>query len=234
MFPAAARDKRPGGRVAHVPGIRWYVRPALQARRNLCALALAGVLALAGCGGGERQDEDEPEGEFAVEVVEASFPEDQKLAKSSSLVLTVRNAGNRTIPNVAVTVDGFNVRRSDPELADPERPQFVINGVPREIGGFPEAKDAAPLGCDTAYVDTWACGPLAADKQRTFRWSVTAVQAGDFEINWRVAAGLDAKAKAVSPGGGRAPAGSFSGIVSDEAPEVRVADDGRTVIEGTR
>jgi hypothetical protein len=220
--------------MAHLRGIRWYVRPALQARRNLCALALAGVVALAGCGGGERQDEDEPEGDFAVEVVAASFPEDQKLAKKSNLVITVRNAGNRTVPNIAVTVDGFNVRRSDPELADPRRPQFVINGVPREIGGFPEAKDAAPLGCDTAYVNTWACGPLAAGRRRTFRWSVTAVLAGDFEINWRVAAGLDGKANAVGPGGAEAPSGSFSGTVSDEAPEVRVADDGETVVEGTR
>ncbi len=191
-------------------------------------------MALAGCGGGGRQDEDEPEGDFAVEVVEASFPEDQKLAKSSNLVLTLRNAGDRTVPNIAVTVDGFNVRKSDPELADPERPQFVINGVPREIGGFPEAKDASPLGCDTAYVNTWACGPLAEGKQRTFRWSVTAVQAGDFEIDWRVAAGLDGKAKAVGPGGGDPPSGSFSGTVSNEAPEVRVADDGKTVVEGSR
>jgi hypothetical protein len=133
-----------------------------------------------------------------------------------------------------VTVDGFNFRKPDPELADPERPQFVINGRPSEIGGFPESKDASPLGCDTAYVNTWACGPLAAGKAKTFRWSVTAVEAGDFEINWRVAAGLDGKAKAVDPGGGEAPSGSFSGRVSDEAPEVRVADDGETVVEGTR
>jgi hypothetical protein len=230
MFPEVARGNRP----AHQQGIPWYVRSALQARRNLCALALAGVVAWAGCGGGERQDEDEPEGDFAVEVVRASFPEDQKLAKSSNLVLTVRNAGDRTIPNIAVTVDGFNFRKADPELADPERPQFVINGVPRQIGGFPEAKDASPLGCDTAYVNTWACGPLAAGKEKSFRWSVTAVEAGDFEINWKVAAGLDGNAKAVTEGGGGAPAGSFSGNVSDEAPEVRVSDDGQTVVEGTR
>jgi hypothetical protein len=234
MFPAAARDNRSAGGPAHVRGIRWYVRRALEARRNLCALGLAGVVALAGCGGGERQDEDEPEGDFSVEVVRASFPVDQKLAKSSNLLLTVRNAGDRTIPNIAVTVDGFNVRRADPELADPERPQFVINGVPRQIGGFPEAKEASPLGCDTAYVNTWACGPLAAGGEKTFRWSVTAVQAGDFEIDWRVAAGLDGKAKAVGAGGGEAPSGSFTGSVSDEAPEVRVADDGKTVVEGTR
>jgi hypothetical protein len=223
-----------GRRPAHVRRIRWYVRPALQARSYLCALALAGVVAVAGCGGAERQDEDEPRGEFAVEVVAASFPEDQKLAKSSDLVLTVRNTGKDTIPNIAVTVNGFSYRKADPELADPERPQFVINGMPRQIGGFPEAKEAAPLGCDTAYVNTWACGPLAAGREKTFMWSVTAVEAGDFEINWRVAAGLDGKAKAVTPGGGEAPSGSFSGTVSDEAPEVRVADDGETVVQGTR
>ena len=197
-------------------------------------MLLAAVTALAGCGGGERQDEDEPEGEFAVEVVNASFPEQQKLAKSSNLEITVRNAGRETIPNIAVTVDGFNFRKDDPDLADPERPQFVINGKPAEIGGFPEAKDASPLGCDTAYVNTWACGPLRAGRERTFRWSVTAIEAGDFNIRWRVAAGLDGKAKAVGPGTGEAPRGSFSGTVSDEAPEVRVADDGKTVVSGTR
>ncbi|MGH2743420.1 MAG: hypothetical protein ACRDN8_13280 [Thermoleophilaceae bacterium] len=206
----------------------------MEARRNLCALTLAGVVAVVGCGGAERQDEDEPEGDFAVEVVRASFPEDQKLAKSSNLLITVRNAGDRTIPNIAVTVDGFNYRKADPELADPERPQFVINGVPRDIGGFPESKDASPLGCDTAYVNTWACGPLRAGRERSFRWSVTAVKAGEFDIRWRVAAGLDGKAKAVGAGGGEAPRGSFTGTVSDEAPEVRVADDGETVVEGTR
>ena len=51
---------------------------------------------------------------------------------------------------------------------------------------------------------------------------------------WRVAAGLDGKAKAVAPGGGPAPSGQFAGTVSDEAPDVRVADDGQTIVNGTR
>jgi hypothetical protein len=192
------------------------------------------VLALAGCGGGERQDENEPEGDFPVEVVRATFPEKQKLAKSSDMVVTVRNAGNDTIPNIAVTVNGFDKRKTNPELADPSRPVFALNGVQVKIAGFPEAKDASPRGCDTAYVNTWACGPLKPKEQRTFRWSVTAVQAGNFKVDWRVAAGLDGKAKAVAAGGGPAPRGQFSGTISDVAPDVRVADDGKTIVSGTR
>ena len=209
---------------------RWYVRGALRAR-SVAALCL---IAVAGCGGGERQDENEPEGNFPVEVVRATFPEQQKLAKSSDMTVTVRNAGRDTIPNIAVTVNGFDRRKNDPDLADPSRPVFAINGVQVEIAGFPEAKDASPRGCDTAYVNTWACGPLRPNEQKTFRWSVTAVQAGDFNINWRVAAGLDGKAKAVAAGGGPAPRGQFSGTISDEAPDVRVADDGKTIVNGTR
>jgi hypothetical protein len=152
----------------------------LKARRTqLAALAAIAVIAGSGCGD-ERQDADEPEGDFAVEV-EASFPEKQRLAQRSSLRLRVRNAGDRTIPNIAVIVDGFSYAKDDPALADPERPQFVVNGVPVEIGGFPEAKEAAPRGCDTAYVDTWACGPLRPGRERTFRWTVTAVEAGRFD-----------------------------------------------------
>ena len=208
----------------------WYVRPAVRAW-SITALCL---LAVAGCGSGERQDENEPEGNFPVEVLSAQFPEKQKLAKSSDLVVTVRNAGRKTIPNIAMTVNGFDRRKSNPDLADPSRPVFALNGVQVEIAGFPEAKDASPRGCDTAYVNTWACGPLKPNRKKTFRWSVTAVQAGEFKVSWRVAAGLDGKAKAVATGGGPAPRGSFTGTVSDEAPDVRVADDGKTIVSGTR
>ena len=192
------------------------------------------LLAVAGCGGGERQDENEASGDFPVEVVKASFPGSQKLAKSSDLVVTVRNAGQKTIPNIGLTVKGFDERKDNPDLADADRPVFAINGVQVRIAGLPEAKDAAPRGCDTAYVNTWACGPLRANQTKTFKWSVTAVRAGDFRISWRVNAGLDGKANAVAPGGGPAPRGVFAGTISDKAPTVRVADDGHTIVNGTR
>jgi hypothetical protein len=207
---------------------------ALEVRGTQAALILTALALIAGCGGGERQDENEPEGDFAVEVTQASFPKKQRLAQSSDLVITVRNAGDAAIPDIAVTVDGFQFRKNDETLADDERPQFVVNGVPREIGGLADAKDATPLGCDTAYVNTWACGPLKAGDEKSFRWSVTAVKAGPYRISYAVAAGLDGNARAVGATGGGAPRGTFTGTVSDAAPEVRVGDDGRTVVEGSR
>jgi hypothetical protein len=192
------------------------------------------LIAAVGCGGAERQDEDEPEGNFAVEVVSSSFPKKQKLAQSSNLVITVRNAGDEAVPNVAVTLSGLDFRSTQPDVAESSRPQFAVNGIPREIGGFPEAKDATPLGCDTAYVNTWACGRLKPGDERTFVWKVTAVKAGPYKLSWRVAAGLNGKAKAVAAGGGAAPSGTFTGAVSDAAPKVRIADDGKTVIDETR
>jgi hypothetical protein len=209
--------------------------PDLEARRKRFAggIALAGLIAVCGCGGGTRQDANEPEGNFAVEVVNASFPQKQKLAQTSELVITVRNTGKQDVPNVAVTVEGLNYRATQPGLSDPDRPRFALNGIQRQIGGFPEAKDTSPAGCDTAYVNTWACGPLKPGREATLTWTVTPVKAGPYEVAWRVAAGLNGTAKAVATGGG-APTGTFSGTVSRAAPKVRIANDGKTVVTETR
>ena len=208
---------------------------SLRRRHGQAAIAAVGLAVLAGCGG-ERQDENEPSGEFPVAVVRATFPANQKLAKSSNLVITVRNAGDETVPNIGMTVDGFNYRKTDDaNLADPERPVFAINGMRVQIAGFPESKDIAVRGCDTAYVNTWACGPLGPGKEKRFGWSVTAVKTGNFKLDWRINAGLHGKAKAVEAGGGdEPPSGSFSGTISREPPDVRVADDGRTVVSEDR
>ena len=74
---------------------------------------------------------------------------------------------------------------------------------------------------------------LKPGREATLVWKVTAVKAGPYEVAWRVAAGLNGNAKAVATGGG-APTGSFSGSVSRAAPKVRIADDGKTVVSGTR
>jgi hypothetical protein len=190
-------------------------------------------LALSACQSQKRQDENEPAGTYPVSV-EASFPGNQKLAKRSKLVVDVRNTGPKTIPNVAVTVNGFGIKEKQEGLADNRRPVFAINGVPKELAGFPESKDAAPQGGETNYVDTWALGPLKPGRSRSFRWSVTAVRAGPYRLRYVVSAGLDGKAKAEDDDGGGTPTGVFRGKISDAAPETRVADDGKTIVEGTR
>lgn len=212
---------------------RCYVRPALRARvTHLCAAGLAGSLVALGCGG-ERQDENERGGDFPVEVVSASFPEKQRLGQSSKLRITVRNAGDETIPNIGVSLKGFNYRSEQPGLADPGRPVFAIDGEPVRIGTFPEEKNAAPRGCDTAYVETWACGPLRPAEEKTFRWTVTAVRPGDFDVRWTINAGLDGNAKAVrSPGGDERPTGSLAGRIERAAASARIGDDGKTVVSG--
>ncbi len=206
----------------------------MRRRRLHLALACACALTVGACGGGERQDENEPEGDFKVEITQAEFPSKQKLAKKSELLITVKNSeSEKTIPNIAVTLRGLDTRLENRGLADPKRPVFVINGEPRDIGTFPESKEASPEGGETAYVDTWALGRLRAGDEKTFRWSVTAVRPGEYRLRYRVAAGLDGKAKAVGANGSP-PIGLFTGTVSDEPPDTRIADDGKTVVEGTR
>jgi hypothetical protein len=193
------------------------------------ACAVAG-LALGGCASTKEQNENEPAGNFQVKIVSANFPASQKLAQSSRLVIRVRNDDTRTVPDIAMTVNGFEKRKKDPQLADPERPQFVINGKPQTIGGVPESKQQAPVGCETVYVNTWACGKLKPGAEKLFVWNVTAVQGGPYKISYRVAAGLDGKAKAVTKDGGIL-SGSFAGVVSNAPPAVKVSDkDGKSVI----
>jgi hypothetical protein len=191
-----------------------YDSPALRSRTVVIAALVSGLI-VAGCGGGERQDADEPSGTYKVQVVEAKFPDRQSLAKRSTMTITVKNVDSKTIPNVAVTVKSFDQRKNDPSLADPSRPQFIVNN--------------GPSGGDTAYVGTSALGPLKPGQTKTFKWDVTAVVAGKYSLKYAVAAGLDGKAKAVLAGGG-APTGEFSGQISAKAPETKVADDGKTVV----
>ena len=178
----------------------------------------AAALAVAGCGGATRQDAAEPTGTFKVDVVNASFPTKQHLAKSERFVISVRNTGHEAVPNVAVTVDSFATRSQQAGLADPSRAVWIV--------------DTSPPGGDTAYTNTWALGRLAPGQTRRFVWRVTAVQAGTHTVKWAVAAGLNGKAKATLSGN-RAPAGSVTVDVSDKPAQARVdPDTGKVVREG--
>lgn len=178
------------------------------------ACAVAGLVAAAmapiaaGCGGGsERQDENEPRGTFALEITDVSFPRLQGLAETVPFRATVRNTGDTTIPNVALTLDGFADDEAQPGDADPERPLWIVNAGP-------------PDGV-TAYVNTWALGPLGPDRERTFVWSVTATKPGTHTLRYRAAAGLDGKARAVTSDD-RIPEGSLTVRVTRRPREATV------------
>src|SRR4051794_9074 len=78
---------------------------ALKARRRI-GIGVLGVLLAAGVAscGGTRQDANEPEGNFPVSIVSADFPNKQQLAQNTNLTLSVANAGDKTIPDLAITI----------------------------------------------------------------------------------------------------------------------------------
>ena len=157
---------------------------------GLCGLVAAGAV---GCGGGERQDANEEDASYEVTVVDAKFPERQRLAEKSALEITVRNDADETIPNIAVTLKGLSRGTDTPQIQDASRAVFVIDGEHAEIGGYKEIKLAAPDGGPTSLVDTWALGKLKSGATKTFRWRLTAVEPGPYELTYAVAAGLGGK-----------------------------------------
>ena len=236
----------------------------LKARNRIAVGFAAAILATAvvSCGGGERQDEDEPEGEFPVQVTSADFPPEQRLAQNTNLNLGVRNTGDEEIPDLAITIfttsdaqeetgeesgtttDGgetdtegtatagqqypeaqgaFSVRSEQEDLAIPFRPVWILEeGYPR-LGG-----ETVAAGAESAQTNTFSFGPLAPGETREMVWNVTPVQAGTFTVHYRVAAGLQGKATAVTADGS-VPEGEFVVLISSEPPQTRVDESGKVV-----
>ena len=179
----------------------------------VCLLSLSAVTA--GCGGGERQDKNEPSGNFSVAVTKATFPAKQALAEPTVLSITVKNNDSKALPNVAVTVDSFSKAANEVGLADQQKPVWIV--------------DQGPVGGDTAYVSTWALGPLAPGASKTFRWKVTAIQAGTQKISYRVSPGLNGKAKVADVA---TSSGSFDVSISRKPAQASVDPVTGAVIRG--
>ena len=189
--------------------------------RGRIAAALLCTLAFAACGD-ERQDADAPSGRFDLDVTDASFPAEQRIAEASTLRLEVENTGDREIPNLAVTVEtepaqdgqapvAFGQSTDDPTLAASARPVWIV--------------DEGPAGGDTAYTNTWAVGPLGEGESRAVEWKVTAAKAGAYKLGWRVAPALEGD---VSLGDGRTE-GEFDVTIADDPVPARVGEDGEVV-----
>ncbi len=206
--------------------------------------AIAGAALLAGCGGGARQDANEPSGNFPVQVTTASFPSLQRLAQRSRLVLVVRNTGSKAIPNLAVTICNVTCASGSPAgqgtaaasfgqditqtgVASASRPVWIVDTPPGPCGYSCQA--GGPGGYVTAYANTWAVGtPLKPGASAVFRWGVTSVKAGRYIVAWQVAAGLGGKAKAVLADGS-APVGTFHVVISQRPQQAYVNDQGQVV-----
>ena len=225
------------------PGGRGMFTPALSWRSRSCGI-IAGVGAsglLAACGSGASQATNEPHGDFPVRVSVASFPAAQRLAQREHLVIAVRNTGQRTLPDVAVTIcnvscaypappgegtsaGAFATTIAGTDLANPSRPIWIVQRNPGPCGF--SCRNGGEGAAATAYSNTWALGPLKAGRTARFDWAVTPVSAGRHVVAWEVAAGLNGNARAVVAGGGR-PHGTFAVHVSSAPARTHVGPNGQ-------
>jgi len=186
-----------------------------------------------GCGS-VRQDAHEPKGTFAMQVVRASFPANQAIARQTQLELAVRNTGTQTAPDVAVTLDSFYYTENYPELAADKRPIWVVEQGPGAIPKSPVQSQAVspPGGGQTAYVNTWALGPLAPGQTQRFLWRVAPVKAGMHTVHYTVAADLAGKARAVLASGGPVQ-GQLNADIAPAPPKTQVDPSTGRVVAGT-
>jgi hypothetical protein len=217
--------------------LRGTGRHSRHARRQAIATgfaALAAAALLSACGGEDSTASEEPEGTFQVKVTEARFPTVQRLGQTSLLQLGIRNTGRRTVPGLTIsfTIKGergessslpFGVRDPQPELAQPERPVWVLAATYPRLHGSSD-----PGGASTSGRKTFAFGPLKPGETTKAVWKLSAVRAGEYTLLYRIEAGLGGSAKAETKGG-VAPGGSFSTEITERLPETEVTDSGEIV-----
>jgi hypothetical protein len=117
----------------------------------------------------------------------------------------------------------FGVRDPQPELAQPDRPVWILaEGYPQLVGGGKSA------GARTSSSKTFDFGPVAPGKTVEAEWKLSAVRAGNWTLAYEVGAGLGGKAKAKTEGGA-APGGTIMAEISNRKTEVEVTDSGEIV-----
>jgi hypothetical protein len=210
----------------------------------ICAASL-----LAACGGGQRQDAQEPAGKYKVEITQSSFPASQRLSEHAHFVLAVHNVSGKTLPDVAVTICNGTCAYPAPRgegtsaaafgenlqmqgLAHPSRPVWVLDNPPGPCNSGCAANSSSggggPGGAVTAYANTWALGQLRSGQTAKFDWAVTAVAPGRHVVAWEVAAGLNGKAKAVLSDGSL-PHGTFTVTIHAAPAQTYVNNNGQIV-----
>jgi hypothetical protein len=202
--------------------------------------AIAVTLVLSACGGGTPQDASEPSGIFPFRVAVATFPGFQRLSQHTRMVIAVSNAGQKAIPDIAVTiidprygtsVQAFGQHLSQPGLASHSRPVWIVDQPPGPCTGASgySCEQGGPGGAVTAYANTWALGRLQPGQTAKFVWGVTAVVPGTYVIHYEIAAGLGGKAKA-RLSSGAIPEGNFTVRITPKPEQSYVNNSGQIVI----
>jgi hypothetical protein len=204
------------------------------------AAALCVAIGLSACGSGQSQDVSEPVGKFPVTVTQARFPTHQRVSERTDLVLGIKNAGKRRVPDLAVTIytgetkasQSFDIRTDQANLANPSRPVWILeNGYPKLLGNgvtIANVNRAPTAGATAAQTDTFQFGPLKPGQGKNVLWRVTPAQTGTYTVHYEVAAGLQGNAKAVTPGG--APVkGEFVVTITSKPPQTCVSGGGQVV-----
>jgi hypothetical protein len=196
------------------------------------AMVACGAL-VSGCGGGSEQNAHEAKRTYAMKVLSASFPAKQAVARPAQLVISVRNTPGHVVPDVAVTVDSFNYTATTPELAANKRPIWAIERGPGTSAALPvQSQEVSPPGGgQTAYVNTWALGPLAAGRTQTFIWRVVPVKPGAHTVRYAIAAGLGGHARAALSSGA-AVQGQFTVDIAPAPPVTHVDPATGKVVSG--
>jgi hypothetical protein len=216
-----------GGHGIHAPHRR--IRAAIAAVLT-AALALTAVA----CGSESSSDSNEPGGTYRVKVSEASFPTSQRLGETSLMKVGVRNTGKKTLPALIVNVSiageegqgstlPFAIRDPQPELAQPDRPVWVLAAHYPKFAG-----SSAPGGAETSNQKTYDFGPLKPGKTASLVWKLSAVRSGHYDLLYAIDAGLGNQVK-TKTGGGVKPGGSFSVQISSARLNKEVDDSGEVV-----
>lgn len=192
------------------------------------------ALAVTACGSEESGDANEPAGTYSVKVVDASFPARQHIGSTSLMELDIRNTGTKTMPALIVNISiagkegqtstlPFGIHDPQPELAQPDRPVWVLAArYPRFAGSSTQA------GAETSNPKTFDFGPLKPGRTASLVWKLSAVKAGRWTVLYSIDAGLSGEAKAKTTGGVR-PGGSFTARISAARLNKEVTDSGEVV-----
>jgi hypothetical protein len=189
---------------------------------------------LAACGGDSSPDASERAGTYEVEVTDASFPSEQELGTTSLMKLGIRNNSEKAIPALVVNVSlagkegrtstiPFGIRDPQPELAQPDRPVWVLaEHYPKFAGS------AQPGGSEGANEKSFDFGKLKAGATASVVWKLSAVRTGRYTIVYGIDAGTGGQAKAETANG-VAPGGTFTARISSAPRETEVTDSGEVV-----